>query len=328
MSQPTPSDVHVDAALTNISTAYMNDESNFISSRVFPIVPVMHKTDKFFTFDKNDWFRDDAVTKRAPNQESSGSGYGLSTDSYSADVWATHIDIDDQVRANADPAVDPEVAATRLVTQRMLIRRERQFTTDYFGTGIWGTDVVGGTNFTQWDNYGSSDPAADIDYGRETVLQNTGHMPNTLVVNFQTHNVLKKHPLVLERYKYTSAESITEALLANYFEVDRYFVMKSTYATNAEGAAAGAYSFIGGKNAMLLHVAPSPGLMTPSAGYIMAWRGLSQVSGLSDNGAGVAISNINLRGSGKKVDRIEGEFAFDMKKVGADLGYFFSGCIS
>lgn len=327
MPQPTPSDVHVDAALTNISVAYVQNENNFVAHNVFPVVPVNHQTDKYHIFVKNDWFRDDVVTKRAPETESSGSGFTMSTDSYTAEVWATHIDIDDQTRANADPGVDIETSSTRLVTQRMLIRRERIWTTEHFTTGAWGTDVVGGTNFTRWDDFGSSDPADDVDLGRETILQNTGFEPNTMVMDFKTFNKLKKHPLILERYKMTSAESVTVELLARYFEVDRILVMKSVYATNAEGGTA-AYSFIAGKNCLLCYVNPTPQLMMPSAGYTMAWNGLSQVSGLQESGAGIAISNIDLRGSGKKVDRVEGEFAFDMKLVASDLGYFFSGTIA
>lgn len=322
MSQPTPADVHVDAALTDISVAYVQNETNFVSGQVFPAVPVNHQTDKYFKFDKNDWFRDDAVTKRSPNQESSGSGYGLSTDTYSADVWATHVDIDDQVRANADPAVDPEEAATRIVTQRMLIRRERQFATDYFTTSVWDTDVVGSTDFTKWSDYGSSDPAENIDAGREGILGKTGFEPNTLLVSYEVHNVLKKHPLVLERFKYTSSDSVTAQMLARYFEVDRYLVSKAVYATNEEDASSETYSFAFGKNALLCYVNPAPALMMPSAGYNFVW---SRLTGL--NNMGTAISNIDMRPSGKKVDRIEGEFSFDMKAVSTDLGYFFSAAV-
>src|SRR3990172_4635542 len=98
MPQPTVGDVHVDAALTDISTAYMQAEDRFIAGQVFPAVPVQRKSDKYHRFTKNDFFRDDAVGVRAPDGESAGSGFTLSQDSYSADVWATHIDINDQMR--------------------------------------------------------------------------------------------------------------------------------------------------------------------------------------------------------------------------------------
>jgi hypothetical protein len=36
MPQPTQSQVHVDAVLTNISVGYMQDAANFIADKVFP----------------------------------------------------------------------------------------------------------------------------------------------------------------------------------------------------------------------------------------------------------------------------------------------------
>ena len=44
----------------------------------------------------------DAAELRADGTESAGTGYGLSTDSYSALAYALHKDIGDQVRANSD----------------------------------------------------------------------------------------------------------------------------------------------------------------------------------------------------------------------------------
>lgn len=320
-SSPAPSDAHVDAALTDISIAYVQNQENFVADKIFPGVGVQKQTDKYFKFTKNDWFRDDAVTKRAPEGESSGSGFPLSTDNYSADVWATHVDINDQLRANADPAVPVEDAAAELCMQRMLIRKERQFATDYFATSIWGTDVVGGTNFAQWDD-AASDPENDIDTGKRTILTNTGMEPNTLLVSYGCHQALKRHPLIKDRIKYTSSESVTAAIIAKFFELDRYFVAKGVYATNNEGAAE-AYSFALGKNALLCYVAPTPGIMIPSAGYTFSWAGLT-----GNNNMGIATSTLDMRPTGRKIDRVESEMAFDMKVVGSDLGYFFSSVVS
>ncbi len=95
---------------------------------------------------------------------------------------------------------------------------------------------------------------------------------------------------------------------------------EAIYATNAEGAATKAYDFALGSNAMLVFANPTPGLMMPSAGYNFVWRGLTGMNDL-----GVAIANIPV--PLKKADRIEGEFAFDMKVVSKELGYFFSAAV-
>ena len=97
MGQPTRSQVHaIDVPLTNVSTAYWQDDDQFIATKVFPVIPVEHKTDKFYTYTKADWFRDEAKP-RADASESAGSGWGMSTGSYSCDVFALHKDIGDQV---------------------------------------------------------------------------------------------------------------------------------------------------------------------------------------------------------------------------------------
>lgn len=319
MAQPTHSDVHVDAALTDMSIAYIQAAENFVAGRVFASKPVQHRTDKYHVFSKNDWNRDDAVVKRSQGQKAPRSGFTLSTDSYDADAWWTAVPMSELTRANADPAVPLDQAAMRLVTQRMLIRRERQFVTDYIALSKWGTDVVGGTDFTRWDD-AASDPEKDILTAKEVVLKNTGMMPNRLVLPFQAHNALKRHPLIKDRTKYTSSESITEAVLARFFEVDDYIVAKSSYATNAEGATA-AYDFAFPKSALLFYFNGDPSIMTPTAATNFVWSGLT---GLND--LGVRIDQ--FYDPDAKEDVVRGEFAFDMKITGSDLGYFFSGCVS
>jgi hypothetical protein len=178
MAQPTLNDVHVDAILTNISIAYMQDRDNFIADKVFPVIPVDKKSDKFFTYTKNDWFRDEAQ-RRAPATESAGGGYNLSTDTYSADIWAFHKDVPDQIVANADAPLNPLREAAEFVTHRLLLRRELQFVTDFMSAGVWGTTIAGtagtatsGQTATQWSNYTSSDPIEDVDMRvRELVVR-------------------------------------------------------------------------------------------------------------------------------------------------------------
>lgn len=319
MSQPTPSDVHVDAALTDMSIAYIQAQTNYIAGAVAGIKPVRHKTDKYHRFTKNDFFRDDAVKRRAPGQGAPRSGFTLSPDSYDAEAWWTAVPLSELQRANADPAVPLDQAAMRLVTQRMLIRRDRLFATTFMTAGVWGTGVVGGTDFTAWDD-AASDPEVDIQLGKETVLQNTGIEPNTLTVSYPVHLALKRHPIVKDRFKYTSSDSITEQMLARFFEVEQYRVAKSVYATNAEGAAEN-MSFIMGKHALLSYRNPSPGIMEPTAATVFVWSGLT---GLND--LGVRIDQ--YYDPETKEDVVRGEFAFDMKVTGPDLGYFLEGAVA
>lgn len=325
MPQPHINSVHVDAILTNISVAYMQRSENFIADKVFPVVPVEKKSDKYFKYTKNDWFRDEAQ-RRAPGTESAGSGYGLTTDTYSADVWAFHKDVDDQTLANADAPLNPLREAAEFVTMRMLVRRELQFVSDYLTTGVWGTDVAGVSGspsageFKQWSDYANSDPIEDVEAGKATILSNTGMEANTLVLGYDVFRKLRNHPDIVDRIKYTTAQTVTADMLARMFEVDRVLVAKSVKATNAEGAS-DAYAFSTGKVAALLHVAQNPGLLTPSAGYIFSWTGVS-------GGLGQTIGTSQFRMEHLKASRVEAETAFDHKVVSSDLGYFMNTVVA
>lgn len=325
MPQPTINDVHVDAILTNISVAYMQRAENMIADKVFPVVPVDKKSNKYFTYDKADWFRDEAQ-RRAPGTESAGGGYNLSTDTYSADVFAFHKDVDDQTLANADTPLNPLREAAEFVTSRLLLRREVQFISDFMTTSVWATDVTGtasapgASEFYQWSDYSNSDPIEDIEAAKESILSTTGYEGNTLVLGYQTFRQLKNHPDVVDRYKYTTSSVITEEMMARLFGVEKILVAKSVRNSSEEGLAP-SYGFNFGKAACLLHVAPNPGLMTPSAGYIMAWTGVS-------GGLGATIGTSQFRMESLKAARIEAEVAFDNKVVASDLGYFFADAVA
>lgn len=325
MPQPTQSQVHVDAILTNISVAYMQRAEGFIADKVFPIVPVDKQSDKYFKYTKNDWLRDEAQV-RADGTESVGSGYNITTEPYYADVYAIHKDIGDQTRANADAPINVDREAVEFVTHRLLLRREVQFVSDYLTTSVWSQDVTGvassptSNQTIQWSDYTNSDPINDVEAGKEFILQRTGLPANTLVLGYAVFRQLKNHPDLVDRIKYTSAQTITEDMLARMFDVERVLVSRSVKATNAEGATE-AYAFTQGKTALLAHVAPAPGLLTPSAGYIMSWTGVSQ-------GLGATIGTRSFRMEELRATRVEAELAFDNKVVATDLGYFWNTIVA
>jgi hypothetical protein len=325
MAQPNLNSVHVDAILTNISVAYLQNQDNFIADKVFPIVPVDKKSDKFFTYTKNDWFRDEAQ-RRADATESAGGGYNLGTGSYSADVYAFHKDVGDQLLANADAPLNPLREATEFVTRRMLLRKELQFVSDFFTTGVWGDDVDGVAGVPssgetkQWSDYTSSDPIDDIEAAKSEILANTGMEANTLVLGYEVFRQLKNHPDLVDRIKYTSSQTITTDMLARMFDIDRVLVAKAVKASNNEGAAE-AYSFAYGKGALLAHVAPTPGLLTPSAGYTFSWTGVS-------GGIGSTIGVSSFRMDSLRAERVEAEMAFDNKVIASDLGYFWNTIVA
>lgn len=329
MPQPGRSTVHVNRPLTQISIAFMQNQSNFVADRVFPAIDVSKRSDRYFVYDRGDFNRDE-MKERAPGTEASGSDFTIdNTPTYFARYYSHKRDIDDQTRENYDDPLDPDREATLFVTNKALIRKERLWVTNYFGTGVWGTDITGvagapgAGQAQQWDQAAST-PIEDVRKGKTAVLQETGFEPNVMVIGKQVADALVDHPDIvgrIDRGQTPGGPAVTlMENLAALFELDEVMVMKSIVNTAAENQTA-VHSFIGGKNALLCYRAPSPGIMTPSAGYTFRWTGLS-----GSGPGGTRIKRFRIESI--ESDRVEIGMAFDQKLVASELGYFFSGIVA
>ena len=306
MPQPNSTDVHVDGPLTNLSVGFKNDMNHFVSDKVFPTVPVAKQTDKYFTYTQADFFRTDAQL-RAPGTESAGSGYNLSTDTYSCDVLALHKDIADQTRANADAPLDMNRDAVEFLTQHMMLKREIDWASAFFTTSVWDNDVNG-----DWTGTNS---AIDAIHGyQDTVEGNTGYRPNTLVLGASAFQRLKNNSDVLDRIKYTQQGVVTEQLLAGLLGLDKVLVARAIKNTANEGATASYSRVYETDSALLVYSAPSPSLMHPSGGYTFSWTGYSGAQ------SGQRVSRFRM--DHLRADRIEMEMSYDYKKISGALGVF------
>ena len=325
-NSPYLSQVHVDRPNTTFSVAYIQSDKAFICSKVFPMVAVDKKSDRYFVYNKDDWFRDDAQL-RAPATESAGGGYDLdNTPTYSCNVYAYHKDIDEQEDANDDLPLNMERDATRFVTRKLLLRQEIDWVTSYFTTSKWTGSSTGGdiTPSTLWDDP-SSTPIEDVQAQQLAILTNTGFEANTFVLGFAVYQKLIRHPDIIDLIKYGAGPGnpaiANEDALAKIFGVERVLVSKSVKNTAAKSP--GSVNFTGaltaGKNALLCYVNPAPGIMEPSSGYTFMWKGISRGLGTT-----VAAYRIPMPWLGVDTVRIEGEIAFVNKLIGADLGAFFS----
>ncbi len=322
---PDMKSAHIDRALTNISVSYLQDASAFIADKVFPIIPVKRQSDVFYTYSKEDFMRDEAQVRGAAT-ESAGGDYGVeASEPYYCRKHAFHKDVSPEERTNYDEPLAADKDATDFVSQKMLIRREMQWATNFFKAGVWGTEIVGAEadgegEAAKW-NLATSNPIKTITDAGVAMAGATGYKPNTLVLSPYAFNALKNHEDILDRIKYTQKGIVTADLLATLFEVENVYVAWSVVNSAAKGAA-GAVDFIMGKHALLCYSNKTPGLRKPSAGYIFAWTGL-EGSGAYGN----RIVRLPMDMLGLGTERIEGEIAFDAKKICGDLGVFFKDIV-
>lgn len=339
--EPGRSDVHVNRPLTNISLAFTQKADNFIAMKVFPNVSVAKQSDAYFTYDRGEFNRDE-MEERAPGTESAGGTYSIGTDTYYARIRAYHKDIPDPVRANQDNPINLDREATTFCTQKALINREKNWAAAFFPAshapgGVWTFDVDGAASATApasfdptnasandkvfW-NDASSTPIEDVRQGKRFVLESTGFAPNVMVLGRAVYDSLLDHPdLVgrLDRGQTTGAAMVNKAAMAALFEVDEVLVMDAVENTAVKGQTA-VHAFIGGKNALLAYRPPAPGIMTPAAGYTFSWTGY-----MGATADGMRIKRFRM--DHLEVDRVEIDSAYALKKVSADLGYYFGAIV-
>jgi len=313
MAQPTGSDVHVDAALSNVCIAYKNED--YIGELISPRVPVTKQSDYYFSWNKDFWFRN-VVEKRAPGDLYPEGGIGLSKDNtYYCDIFHLAYPINDEDRENQDPAVQLEVTGSEWLADQFLMKKEIDIAAVAFASS-WDTNT---TPTYSWDDYVNSTPLENSDTAMVTVRNNTARDPNILVIGTQVFDKLKRHPNLLDLYKHTGKGILTQDLVAAAMGIPKLLVGKSIYTTGLEGASSFTYSFIWGKKALWLYVPPAPGLRVPSAMYTFEWTNV---------GGGLPVNVRNDRDDTRDRNVLRAKFNFDDKVTGTDLGYHYTAAVA
>lgn len=322
----TPSAVHIDQPLSNLTLAYVQEQTNFVADKVFPVVGVQRQSDKYYIYDRANMNRSGDVKKLAPRTEVNRIGMAVSNSAYYADVYGIGMDFDEQTIANEDAMLEIRAAGAQTLINRVLIEREEQFASTFFNAGVWTTDV---TPANLWSDYTNSTPISDVTNGSRTMqLSSGGFKPNTMVVGKEVRDILVNHPDILARLNGGSTINnpalITDGKLAEIFGVENFFVMEAVKNGAVEGLAE-SNAFIGGKNALLVHTPRASGLMTPAAGLTFAWNNIPNVNNL-----GITVESFSDDALKRQqvAEHIQVKMAYDMKVVGADLGYFFSAVVA
>ena len=318
MAEFVSSDFYIDRLLTAISIAYKNPL--YIADLIFPIVPVDKQTGFIPQYIQSDWFRNQAHL-RATGSVSRRGAFRTDTATYAAHRRSFGVEIPDEVRDSAiGEPYNLERDSAEFATDKVMMERELSFVTSAFGTGIWAADEVGGVNFTQWDNYGASQPLIDMTTFADNIEARIGREPNTLVMGKQVWNQLKWHPDLIDLVKYTQRGTLSEELVANMLGITRLLIGRGIYTTSPEGTAEASvvYTRIWGKNALLVYTPDRPSLMTPASGYTFTWARVPN-----------SISYIKrMRDEQREIDIIEASSYYQHKVIVARAAEFMSAVVA
>lgn len=317
---PSRQGMQYNAPLTNVSVAYLQDQSEFCAAKVFPTVKVAKQAGRYTVWPKESYFSTQAQ-KRAPASESAGIVYELEdTFTYFCDEWSVHIDVAEETYISEPDYYKIDERSTLRVARHVALRQEQLFVHNYMREGVWagtgGGDYRVNTDGNGYWDSATSDPASDIAKQKLLIKRKTGFEPNTLVLGDSVKSSLRNHPRVRDVFKYVQAAILDDSALARLFGVERIFVPGAVIDQNPLVGGESNLNFMTDNDVLLCYAAPEAGIDVPSAGYTFDWVNMPGANG--DTGVRISKMDVPLR----HATRIEATGAFEQRIVGADLGIF------
>lgn len=325
-------DVHVDRSLSNYSVAHWQDTSEFVSQSFFNVIPVNNASDTYTTYPQG-YFNRLHDTRRAEEAAANRVGYKTKEETYSVKEDALRIFISDKKRANADSHRNLDVEGTQVVTNALMMRKEKDFADNFLvaANAPWTIEVNG-----DWQGT-TGDPVKEVLTQSKNMLINSGgRLPNKGIISYDLYIELRERADILERV--TSNGNIGNAnpaqislqALATLFELEELVIMKSVLNQAVDGIEDPGTGlppvdnvFLASEFLLLCHVPPGAGLYTATAGNTFAWNQYINM-GLQ---AGPAVRRYR-ESPAIKGEWIEAELCVDQKVVSPDLGILFHGMLT
>ncbi len=312
-------DVHHDVLLSNLAvSAFSDGTGDFIGEQLVPSVPVGNQSNKYAIIDKAAFLRvHDGL--RAPRTKARRIEWAVSSDSYYAPNYALAAEMPLEDLANADAVFNYRQQHVNLITTDLRRSQEIRIANLLTNAANLGSGTtLSGTRV--WSDFVNSDPLADINTAHAFIQHATGLVANTVVLDFDTYKVLRRHPDLLDLYKYTAGGQLTTAQIQEVFDVPSLLIGKGVRENSIEGGTS-SMTMIWGNNALFAHIEPANGLQTRTLALRFQW---------TPEGFPAAFSAGTQRFAGPGTRQVEvvevGHFQAE-KVVAANLGYLIGSTL-
>lgn len=251
----------IDPILTNVVLGYVKPEN--IGMHLFPTVYVRQRGGHVLEFNRDSFKRYN--TRRAPGAATKRVSFGYEGKPFALvqDRLEGQVALENAEEAAAVPGLNLGTEAVNDVMSILhssLEIEQAELARNAANYGANNKDTLAGTDL--WTDP-ASDPAKQIREYREAVRSQVGLRPNVLALSPVGFNALAEHPKVLERFKYTSSDSVTVDMLAKLFNITKVVVGEAVYADDAGGMVD-----VWGNDAVLAYVPQVIGsARQPSYGY-------------------------------------------------------------
>lgn len=211
MAQVPFNKAYVDQFLTNMSIAYMNQDTDMIADKIFPSVKVVKDSAKIVNYGKQALRL--VETERGIGGKYNSVDYKVeSTDMYQLEDHGLTTDVLREDVENADAPVDAEVDKTKMLLQQVKLSHEYKALSVLVPATITNNLQLASAS-DKFSSYATSDPFKVIQAGVDAVFAKTGKLPNNMAMSYDVYSTLKNHPDVIARFP--GATSITEQMVVD-----------------------------------------------------------------------------------------------------------------
>lgn len=265
----TGADLHIDQPLSNISIGFR--PKNLIARDIFPLVQAPKQSDGYYVWNRDEWLRTPS-TQRAKGTPARRIQLKVSSETFYCLNYALAAELPYEDISNADAAIQLRESASNRIVDGLEQDWEQRLATTLTTTTNVGSAMVAANN---WLDHVNGAPVEDLNVGIESIRLQTGYKPNMLILSGQAANRMFRHPDVI-RFIRGAGDNIgggfvNEQQVARAFGFDKVLVGNGVRNTAGEDAP-GTYIDVWSTSAILLYVAPTPGLMEPSYGYTFWWQ--------------------------------------------------------
>lgn len=220
----------IDPILSNYARGYSHPER--VGHFLFPTATVPVRGGKRLEFGKESFRLYNS--RRSPGAATKRVQFGYAGSNYSLEQSSLEGLVPFEIMQEAErvPGLDMAQGAIQMVMNIISLEKEVDQATKAQNAANYDNNhkvTLAGSD--QWSHVDSK-PKDDIKAAKEAVRSTSGRYPNTMIIGPKVFNVLDDHPAIVEKFKYTSSESITVEMLAKYFDVERVVVGKSVYAND------------------------------------------------------------------------------------------------
>ena len=217
----------IDPILTTVAQGYIQPE--LIGRNIFPGVPVEISGGQVLQFGKEAFQQYNL--RRAPGAAIKRIDFGYVGQHYALTEDAVECKVPFEWLRDAAvmPGIDLGTRAVRLGLAVVNLSLELEQAALALNPANYDDNhQIALAGAAKWSN-AAADPVMDILEYREAIRSSVGIYPNLLTLGPAAWNALRSNPNVIERYKYTSAKSISVDMIAELVEVERVQVGKARH---------------------------------------------------------------------------------------------------